>query len=339
MDWLPDGTLLVTEKQGRLRIVRGGALDPRPVAGVPDVFTGGQGGLLDVAVHPRFAENRRVYLGLAHGTRDENALRVVSGELRDGALASVKVVLDVTPKKPEGQHFGSRLAWLDDGTLLVSVGDGGNAPARVGGNLARENAQRLGFRYGKVLRVRDDGSIPPDNPFVGTPGADPAVWTLGHRNVQGLVVDRGTGRVWATEHGALGGDELNLLEPGRNYGWPVVTFSLNYGGGKISDERSRPGIVDPRLVWTPCIAPSGLALVTSERYPGLKGDLLAGGLAGKRIRRVKVNAAGLVTGEEELRTGERVRDVRQGPDGFVYVLTDESDGRLLRLTPTAPGRG
>jgi glucose/arabinose dehydrogenase len=251
----------------------------------------------------------------------------------------VKTLLDVEPKKAGGQHFGSRLAWLPDGTLLVSVGDGGNAPARVGGNLARENAQRLGLPYGKVLRIRDDGSIPPDNPFVGRPGANPAVYTLGHRNVQGLVVEMPSGRVWATEHGAYGGDELNLLEPGRNYGWPAVTYSRDYGGGTISDERSRPGLVDPRLVWTPCIAPSGLALVTSGKYPGLKGDLLAGGLVGEKIRRIRIDAAGRVTGEEEMRTGERIRDVRQGPDGFVYVLTDESDGRLLRLTPAAPGRG
>jgi glucose/arabinose dehydrogenase len=330
--FLPDGALLVTERPGRLRIVRNGAVDPQPVDGVPPVLAEGQGGLLDVALHPRFAENRLVYLSYAHGSEEENRTRVARGVLDGKALRDVRVIFEVKDPKPGVQHFGSRFAWLPDGTLLVSIGDGGNPPARVAGRPSRDLAQDVAFHHGKVVRIGDDGSVPKDNPFAGRAGAAPAVWSYGHRNIQGLAVD-GRGRVWSTEHGSRGGDEVNLLQAGRNYGWPVVSHSSEYWGGRVAPETRRAGVEDPLLVWTPSVAPSGLAVYEGDRFPAWKGDLLAGALRDRDVRRVDLDAGGKVVGEEVLEIGARVRDVRVGPDGLVYVLTDEDDGRIIRLEP------
>ncbi|TVQ18876.1 MAG: PQQ-dependent sugar dehydrogenase [Leptolyngbya sp. DLM2.Bin15] len=335
MAWLPDGTLLVTERPGRLRIVRDGDLDPNPVPGLPDLLSVGQGGLLDIAVHPQFDENRWVYFTYSDGTRDANQTLVGRAEFDGTTLQNWTVVFEVGRTKPDTQHFGARMAWLPDTTLLVSIGDGGNPPVRLDGELIRDQAQDLSSRLGKIVRIRDDGSIPADNPFVGDSNADDAVWSYGHRNIQGLDVDPVTEQVWATEHGARGGDELNWVRAGENYGWPVVTHSMEYAGGEISTERSRPGMVDPSLVWTPAKAPSGLLIYRGDRIPQWQGHLFAGGLQSQEVLRIQVDSAGNVVDQEAIAIGQRVRDVRQGPDGLIYVLTDESNGRLLRLEPDA----
>ncbi|NJK40038.1 MAG: PQQ-dependent sugar dehydrogenase [Oscillatoriales cyanobacterium RM2_1_1] len=339
MAWLPDGSMLITERPGRLRRVRNGALEPAPIAGVPEVLAVSQGGLMDVSLHPRFSENRLVYLTYSHGTPEANRTRVVRGTLQDSALENLEVIFEVTQAKSGGQHFGSRMIWLSDETLLISIGDGGNPPLELDGDLIRKQAQNLRSRLGKIVRLRDDGSIPPDNPFVKSAGSsgevDPAIWSYGHRNIQGLTFDPQTGRVWATEHGSRGGDELNWIQPQENYGWPLVTHSKEYSGGEISSEQSRPGLVDPRVVWTPAIAPSGLAIYRGDRIPQWQGDLFAGGLVSQDVRRIDLDEVGNVVNQETIEIGQRVRDVRQGPDGWLYILTDEPEGRLIRLEPEA----
>ncbi|WP_297083808.1 PQQ-dependent sugar dehydrogenase [Thermoleptolyngbya sp. C42_A2020_037] len=329
--WLPNGDMLVTERPGRLRIIRNGRLDPTPIPGVPPVLAVGQGGLLDIALHPQFAENRWVYFTYAHGAVDANQTRVARAQFDGTRLTNWTVLFEVNRAKTQGQHFGSRLAWLPDNTLLVSIGDGGNPPVQLDGDLIRNQAQNLNVHLGKIVRLNDDGSIPVDNPFVNTPNAEPSIWSYGHRNIQGLAFDPETQRVWSTEHGSRGGDELNLIAPGKNYGWPVVTFSREYSGGVISSEQSRPGMVDPRLVWTPATAPSGLAIYRGDRFPEWQGKLFAGGLVSQDVRQIEVDEAGRVVNESSIPIGQRVRDVRQGPDGYLYVLTDAPNGRLIRL--------
>jgi aldose sugar dehydrogenase len=333
MVWLPDGTMLVTEKAGRLRLIRQGKLLPTPIAGVPEVMSSGQGGLMDVSLHPRFAQNQLIYLTYAHGRENANRTRLVRAKLAGNTLQDLKVIFEVSQEKSDGQHFGSRLAWLPDGTLLLAIGDGGNPPVKLAGELIRKQAQNLRSNLGKIVRLKDDGSVPTNNPFVNNKNADPKVWSYGHRNIQGLAYDPTKKRVWATEHGARGGDELNLPAAGKNYGWPIVTHSQEYFGGEISQERSRAGMVDPKVVWTPAIAPSGLAIYTGDRFPAWQGNLFVGGLVSKDIRRLDLDEAGNVKSQEAISIGQRVRDVRQGPDGLLYVLTDESDGRLIRLEP------
>lgn len=252
-----------------------------------------------------------------------------------------EVIVQVNRSKAGGQHFGSRLAWLPDDTLLVSIGDGGNPPVSLDGAWIRLQAQNPASHLGKVLRVRDDGSIPADNPFApGRPGAgraDPAVWSLGHRNIQGLVHDPVQRRVWATEHGSRGGDELNLLRGGANHGWPVVSHSREYSSGEaVAPASSAPGYEDPQRVWMATIAPSGLAVMQGDRVSQWRGNLFVGGLVARGVRRLQLNEEGQVIGESVIAIGERVRDVRQGPDGELYVLTDEPRGRLLRVRPAGP---
>ena len=334
MAWLPDGSMLISEKAGRLRLLKNGVLEPTPIAGVPSVMSSGQGGLMDVSIHPRFAENRFLYLTYASGTADANRTRIARARFDGKALQDLRVIFEVSQVKSGTQHFGSRILWLPDGTMLVAIGDGGNPPVQLEGDLIRKQAQNLRSRLGKIVRLNDDGSIPRDNPFATNVNADPAIWSYGHRNIQGIAFDPGTKRVWVTEHGARGGDELNLAEAGKNYGWPLVTHSQEYAGGEISQERSRPGMVDPKVVWTPAAAPSGLAFYTGARFPAWRGNLFAGGLVSQDVRRIELDAAGNVRSQEEISIGQRVRDVRQSPDGLLYVLTDESNGKLIRLEPT-----
>ncbi|MEG5008039.1 PQQ-dependent sugar dehydrogenase [Microcoleus sp. B5-C4] len=334
MAWLPDGSMLISEKAGRLRLLKNGVLEPTPIAGVPSVMSSGQGGLMDVSIHPRFAENRFVYLTYASGTADANRTRIARARFDGKALQDLRVIFEVSQVKSGTQHFGSRILWLPDGTMLVAIGDGGNPPVQLEGALIRKQAQNLGSRLGKIVRLNDDGSIPRDNPFATNANAEPAIWSYGHRNIQGIAFDPGTKRVWVTEHGARGGDELNLAEAGKNYGWPLVTHSQEYAGGEISQERSRPGMVDPKVVWTPATAPSGLAFYTGDRFPAWRGNLFAGGLVSQDVRRIELDAAGNVRSQEEISIGQRVRDVRQSPDGLLYVLTDDSNGKLIRLEPT-----
>ncbi len=334
MAWLPDGAMLISEKAGRLRLLRNGVLEPTPLAGVPEVMSSGQGGLMDVSIHPKFAENRFVYLTYSAGTTDANRTRIARATFDGKALQDLRVIFEVSQVKSGTQHFGSRILWLPDGTMLVAIGDGGNPPVQLEGALIRKQAQNLRSRLGKIVRLNDDGSIPRDNPLAANANADPAVWSYGHRNIQGIAFDPGTQRVWVSEHGARGGDELNLAEAGKNYGWPIVTHSQEYTGGEISQERSRPGMVDPKVVWTPATAPSGLAFYTGDRFPAWKGNLFAGGLVSQDVRRIELDAAGNVRSQEQIAIGQRVRDVRQSPDGLLYVLTDESNGKLIRLEPT-----
>ncbi|MDJ0861865.1 MAG: PQQ-dependent sugar dehydrogenase [Gammaproteobacteria bacterium] len=331
--WLPDGSALVTERSGRLRVVRDGKLDPRPVSDLPPILASGQGGLLDVSVHPDFADNRYVYLTFSTGTRSANRTALARGRWDRGALRDVRVIFRNADAKSGGQHFGSRIVWLPDNSLLMSIGDGGNPPTSFRGANIRDQAQNPGTHFGKVLRLNDDGTPHPQNPYASRPGAKPEVWSIGHRNIQGMSRDPESGRVWATEHGSRGGDELNAIAGGENYGWPAVTYSVEYWGPRISQETSRPGIVEPKLVWTPSKAPSGLVFYTGDVYPSWKGNLFSGALKFGQVRRIELNGEQVVS-EEKLTIGRRVRDVRQGPDGYLYVLTDESNGALLRIVPT-----
>ncbi|MEQ9625449.1 PQQ-dependent sugar dehydrogenase [Coleofasciculus chthonoplastes] len=331
MAWLPDGAILITERSGQLRIVRDGVLDPTPIAGVPEVFAVQQGGLMDVSLHPRFSENAWVYLTYSHGTRQANHTRVARAKFDGSALSDLEVIFQVSQLKSGGQHFGSRIVWLPDDTLLIAIGDGGNPPLQLDGDLIRKQAQNRRSHLGKIIRLNDDGTIPNDNPFVESPDADPAIWSYGHRNIQGLTFDSQTNRIWSTEHGARGGDELNLVEAGENYGWPLITHSREYSGGIISDQQSRPGLVDPKLVWTPAIAPSGLVIYDSDRVPQWQGDLFAGGLVSRDVRHIELNESGNVVNETSIDIGQRVRDVRQSPDGLLYILTDEANGQLIRI--------
>lgn len=328
ISWLPDGQALVTERAGRLRLLTGGKLS-EPVGGVPSVFVRQQGGLLDALPHPRFAENRLVYLSYAHGDRGRNATRIARGRLEGGRLVDVRVIFEVSPAKNTPVHYGGRMAWLGDGALAMTTGDGFDY---------REAAQRRDGLLGKIIRIRDDGSVPADNPFVGRPGTRPEIWTLGHRNPQGLAFDAATGRLYAHEHGPQGGDEVNLVLRGRNYGWPIATRGRDYSGASISPFRRYPGMEEPILDWTPSIAPSGLAVYRGGQFPQWNGDLLVSTLAGKHVRRVDLDPAGRVVGQETLfeSLGERIRDVRVGPDGAVYLLTDSERGRVLRVTPRRP---
>ena len=336
MAWLPNGDILVTERPGRLRRVRDGQLASDKIAGVPEVFDSGQGGLLDISLHPRFEQNRQIYFTYAHGNTIANRTRVATAVLKGNQLKNWQVTFEVATNKFGGQHFGSRLLWLPDETLLVSIGDGGNPPVRLEGDWIRKQAQNRQSHLGKILRFKDDGSVPPDNPFVSSADAQPAIWSYGHRNIQGLAYDPLRSMVWASEHGALGGDELNLIQAGRNYGWPTVTFSREYfDGSKISPHTSKPGMVDPVAVWMTAIAPSGLLVYSGKHFEQWRGDLLVGGLKSQDIRRIDLNEAGQVVGQSALRIGQRVRDVRQGPDGLLYVLTDESNGSLIRLEPVS----
>lgn len=325
MAWLPDGAMLITERPGRLRIVRNGKLEQTPIAGVPEVFASGQGGLMEVSLHPNFAENRLVYLTYSHGNEETNRTRLARAKFDGKALSGLQVIFEVSPSKSGGQHFGSRIIWLPDNTMLVAIGDGGNPPLKINGELSRKQAQNLSSHLGKIVRLNDDGSIPKDNPFVKSENANPAVWSYGHRNIQGLTFDPETKRIWSTEHGSKGGDELNLVEVGKNYGWPIVTHSREYTGGEISQERSRPGMVDPKVVWTPAVAPSGLAFYN--------GDLFAGGLVSRDIRHIDLDQKGNVVNRQSIDIGQRVRDVKVAPDGKLYVITDEDNGQLIRLEP------
>ena len=339
--WLPSGDVLVTERFGTLRMIRDGVLLAESVAGVPEVFSAGQGGLLDVTVHPEFDQNRLVYLSYAHGTNEGNRLRVARAELRDMKLENLEVIFEVGETKTGSQHFGSRFAWLPDGTLLFSVGDGGNPPTEYNGELIREQAQNLSAHLGKIIRINDDGTIPNDNPFVGRPDVNPEIYSFGHRNVQGITYDQSSGRVLASEHGSKGGDELNSIEPGANYGWPLATFSTEYDAFStaIAPTETAPEFIDPIAAWTPTVAPSAVVAYTGERYDAAGDVFMAAMLlrsnttiaayafspAGSILRLITDEVGG-VTGQERISLGDvRVRSIGQGPDGYLYALTDTTD--------------
>jgi glucose/arabinose dehydrogenase len=328
--FLPNGDMLVTEKPGRLRLVRGnGTLEPAPIAGTPQVLAMGQGGLLDVALHPRFAENRFVYLTYSKAVDGgNNTTALARGRLDGTTLTDVKDIFVADAVSNATLHFGSRLAFGRDGLLYMTVGERND----------RNRAQDTNNHAGKVLRLRDDGTVPPDNPFVGQAGFKPEIYSYGHRNLQGLAVHPETGQVWQTEHGPQGGDELNLIQPGKNYGWPVVTLGREYTGEAITNQPWREGMEQPVQVWVPSIALSGMAFYTGTRFPAWKGSLFVGGLAGQQVSRVVFSPRGPI-GREPLfvELKQRIRDVRQGPDGLLYLLVDAAQGGILRIEPPTAG--
>jgi glucose/arabinose dehydrogenase len=323
--FLPDGRMLVTEREGRLRIVRDGKLDPQPVAGLPAVAPNGQGGLLDVALHPRYADNGWIYLSYSARGPGGYGTEVARARLVQHRLEDVKTIFRMQPKVGGGHHFGSRLVFDRQGMLYVTLGERGN----------QDHAQRMDEHLGKIVRLYDDGRVPQDNPFRDRAGARPEIYSLGHRNVQGAALHPLTGELWAHEHGPQGGDELNVVRAGANYGWPVVTYGRNYGTGtKIGEGTHKPGMTPPLHYWVPSIAPSGMAFYTGERFPKWRGDLFVGALKDEMLVRLKLDGEKVV-GEERMLKGMlgRIRDVRQGPDGLLYLLTDEADGVLARLEP------
>jgi glucose/arabinose dehydrogenase len=324
--FLPDGRLLVTERPGRLRYVTMMGEISEPIAGVPTVYAKGQGGLLDVALDPDFGANSTIYLSYAEpGDGDLNGTAVARAKLDGAQLTDLQVIFRQMPKVASENHFGSRLVFARDGNLFVTLGER---------NSERDSAQDLGTHLGKIVRITKDGKVPADNPFGGRKGALPEIWSYGHRNVQGATLDPATGRFWAVEHGPRGGDEINLPEAGRNYGWPVITYGREYSGPAIGEGTAKAGMEQPLYYWVPSIATSGMTFYSSDTNPEWKGSLFVGALAAELVARLEFGADGNVKAEERFPVGERVRDIRQGPDGALYLVTDESAGRLLRLTPT-----
>lgn len=324
--FLPDGRRLVTERPGRLRLVGADGVVSEPLAGLPEVYARGQGGLLDVAVDPDFATTPWIYFSFSEPGDGGGGTAVGRGRLGENGLEAVEVIFRQQPKLDAGQHFGSRLVFDREGRLYVTSGDRGNWDNW-------DNVQRLDRGQGKIFRIERDGGIPADNPFVGRDDAIAAIWSYGHRNAQGAALHPDSGELWQTEHGARGGDELNIARAGLNYGWPVITHGVNYNGQPIGTGRAEaPGMEQPIHHWTPSIAPSGMAFYTADRFPAWKGNLFVGALAFQRVVRLELEGDKVV-GEEALLTdlGERIRDVRLGPDGYLYLLTDAANGKLLRV--------
>lgn len=326
--FLPNGRMLVTERSGRLRLLSDeGDTLVESLSGVPEVFAGGQAGLFDVALSPQFEDDRQVYLSYACGTAQANHTCLARATLAENSLESVTEIFRAQPAKQGAAHFGGRIAWLPDDTLILTLGDGFDY---------REQAQNLGSHIGSIVRLNLDGSVPDDNPFVGRDDARAEVYSVGHRNVQGLVVDEDSQRLIAHEHGPRGGDEINIIEAGANYGWPIATGGLDYTGARVTPFQDYPGTEPPTLGWTPSIAPSGMALYSGELFPEWQGDLLVGALVNKEVRRVRLSDDASNAEDVEGLFGEleeRIRDVRQGPEGAIYLLTDSPEGRLLRVMP------
>jgi aldose sugar dehydrogenase len=324
--FLPDGDMLVTERPGTLNRIDMEGNKTR-IEGVPEVLVRNQGGLLEVALHPEFEVNQWVYFTYSKKNGEDTATALARGRLDGDRVNDLEDLFVQDRYSSPGRHYGSKLAWLPDGTLLMSIGDRGTEPPR---------AQDLGDHAGKLLRLNDDGSVPEDNPFVGRDDAHPEIWSYGHRNIQGLLVHPESGQIWATEHGPRGGDELNLIRRGGNFGWPVVTLGRDYRTEEQFGDsvRSREDMIDPLVDWTPSIAASGLAVLVDDHFSRWQGNLLAGGLRSEQIRRV-VMEDGEVVHEEELIRGEvgRIRDVRIGPDSNIYIAVDGSDGAIYRLSP------
>lgn len=327
MDFLPNGDVIVTEREGRIRIVSQGKLS-HPVEGVPKVRARGQGGLLDIVAAPDFGNSNLVYFSFSEPGAGGAGTAVARAKLvREGPSArldEVSVIFSMAKKTGAGQHFGSRLVFAQDGTLFITTGDRGD----------RNRAQDMQDSAGAVLRINADGTIPADNPSPDGSKHLPEIWSKGHRNVQGAALDRVTGGLLTVEHGAQGGDELNGPEPGKNYGWPVITYGVNYGGAKIGVGTEAPGYEQPLFYWDPSIAPSGLASYQGAMFPEWKDDLIVGSLKFELLSRLDRNEAGKVLGEERMFEGEfgRIRDVNVAPDGSIWVLTDESDGAIVRLS-------
>jgi aldose sugar dehydrogenase len=335
MTFLPDGRMLVTERPGRLRIVSAdGTLSPA-VAGLPTVDARGQGGLLDVALHPDFARNRMIYWSYAE-PRDSgvNNSAVARGTLVDGAeprVENVQVIFHQSPSLASASHFGGRLNFARDGKLFITLGDRSSIPGRM-------QSQRMDGLIGKIVRLEADGAVPRDNPFVGRAGVRPEIWSIVHRNVQAATINPTTGELWEVEHGTRGGDEINIARKGKDYGWPTIAYGIEYRGAPITEGlTAKEGMEQPLYFWDPVIAPSGMTFYTGSLFPAWKGNLFIGGMASTNLVRIVLDGEKVV-GEERLLTDltpsrERIRDVRQGPDGALYLLTDNSNGRVLKLIP------
>jgi len=324
--FLPDGRKLVTERPGRLRVIGAdGKLDPRPVAGLPEIAAEGQGGLLDVVPHPDYARNGWLYLSYVAEGKGGYGTELLRGRLKDHRLSDVQVLFRMQPKSRGGHHFGGRILFDKAGMLYLTLGDRGTM----------ERAQKLDDHAGSIIRLHDDGRVPVDNPFTDKPGALPEKYTLGHRSVQGITLHPDTGAIWAHEHGPQGGDELNVIRPGLNYGWPVITYGRNYViGTKIGEGTAKAGMVQPVVYWVPSIGPSGMAFYQGDQFAAWRGNLFVGALRDQMLLRLELDGERVIA-QERLLEGKlgRIRDVRAGPDGFLYLLTDSPNGRLLRLEP------
>lgn len=324
MTWLPDGDMLISDFEGELRRYSDGELQEDPIAGLPEVTEQGQGGLMDVALHPEYEDNGWIYIAYAssEGEGDGANTAIIRAQLEDNELVDVEQLYKAEPNSDRGQHFGGRIEFDEDRYLYFSIGDRGNRD---------ENPQDITRDGGKIYRLYDDGSVPEDNPFVDEEDAIEAIYSYGHRNPQGMDRHPDTGEIWTHEHGPRGGDEINIIEAGNNYGWPEICFCIDYDGSEITPDTSKSGMEQPEWYWDPSIAPSGMTFVTSDRYPEWQGDLLVGSLKFNHVMHVMLDGSE-VTGEEELFEDiGRVRDVRQGPDGYVYVAT-EGDG-IIRIEP------
>jgi aldose sugar dehydrogenase len=322
--FLPGGDILITERPGRVRLVRDGALRPAPVAGAPSAQAGGQGGMLDIVAHPDFTSNRLVYISYSKPVDGGRTTAVARARWEGDMLVGLEDVFVADAASGSGQHFGSRLAFDPAGYLYITVGDRG----------AMTPSQDLSNHVGTTIRLQDDGGVPADNPFVDRAGVRPEIYSYGHRNAQGMAIHPETGQVWQTEHGPRGGDEVNRIQPGGNYGWPEARYADHYDGRPIPDYAPGDGFVAPLLDWTPALAPSGLAFYTGDRFPDWRGSLFSGGLVSQQIRRVVFDGTDAVHQEELLTEyGARIRDVRDGPDGYIYFLTDSANGVLARLEP------
>lgn len=321
--FLPDGRLLVTERPGRLNLVDANTGARTPVEGLPEIVAVGQGGLLDVALHPRYEQNGWIYLSYVAAGPGGYGTHVGRGRLRGERLTDFEVLFRATPFTDRPQHFGSRLAFDRQGFLFISLGDRNE----------RDRAQDVSDHNGSLIRLHHDGRIPQDNPFIGRRGAQPAIYSIGHRNIQGLTVHPQTGQVWLHEHGPRGGDEINLPEPGKNYGWPIITYGREYSGPPIGTTH-REGLEQPVHQWTPSIAPSGMTFYQGNAFPNWQGDLFVGALAGRHLARLRFDGTTLVEEQRLLeKAGLRIRDVREGPDGLLYLLVDAASAPLLRLRP------
>jgi glucose/arabinose dehydrogenase len=331
--FLPNGDMLVTERPGRLRIIRNGMLEPQSISGVPQARGTVLGGLLEVALHPRFAENGFIYLTYSKaGDRNLTTTALSRGRFNGKALEDIREIFVANTWSTSGTNFGGRIAFDKDGFLYMTVGE----------RQEQDRAQKGDDHGGKVLRLRDDGSVPSNNPFVGKEGYRPEIYTLGHRSPQGLAMDPETGVIWENEHGPLGGDEINVLLPGRNYGWPLVTFGMDYDGTKISESTSRAGLEPPLMYWVPSIAISGMTFYTGDRFPSWKGNVFVGSMFEGRargsghLRRITFEKGRPIQREPILtELHQRIRDVRQGPDGLLYLLTDENPGVVLKVEPAS----
>lgn len=334
MAFLPNGDMLVTERPGRLRIIRNGVLLDEPVAGVPEVHAEGQGGLLDVVPHPDFSSNRLLYLSYSKplDDGDESTTAVARGRFENDRLSDVEEIF-VADSRGRG-HYGSRLAFDGNGYLFITVGDR-QAPPKD--DLEAHPAQDISNHHGTTNRIHDDGRIPDDNPFVNESGARSEIWSFGHRNQQGLAIHPESGDIWAIEHGPQGGDELNLIQPGLNYGWPVIGYGVNYGSGSaIHEGTHRDGMEQPVHFWVPSIATSGLLIYTGDIFPEWKGNIFVGGLTGTQIARLTMDGQKIVSEETLVNGLGRIRDIRQGPDGYIYIAidTDSAPQSIVRLEPT-----